>query len=271
MTWLDGQVVLVTGGGSGLGRAIVERFVREGASVAVLDRSAEKLAALRERLGSRIIAIAGDVTKLEDNQRAVAETVQAFGRLDCFVGNAGLHDASTPLATMPAESLSSAFDELMGVNVKGYLLGAKASLGELLRTDGRIIFTVSNAAFDPGGGGVLYTSSKWAVRGLITQLAYELAPRVRVNGVAPGPLASDLRGPEALGLQDTAIAVAERLAKSVKAASPLGFLPEASDYTGMYVLLASRTESLTITGSVIRGDCGVGIRGLHRPRGGDAL
>ena len=213
MTWLDGQVVLVTGGGSGLGRAIVERFVREGASVAVLDRSAEKLAALRDQLGSRIIAIAGDVTKLEDNQRAVAETVQAFGRLDCFVGNAGLHDASTPLATMSAESLSSAFDELMGVNVKGYLLGAKASLSELLRTDGRIIFTVSNAAFDPGGGGVLYTSSKWAVRGLITQLAYELAPRVRVNGVAPGPLASDLRGPEALGLQDTAIAVGERLAK----------------------------------------------------------
>ena len=159
----------------------------------------------------------------------------------------------------------------MGVNVKGYLLGAKAALSELLRTNGRIIFTVSNAAFDPGGGGVLYTASKWAVRGLICQLAHELAPRIRVNGVAPGPLASDLRGPSALGLQDTVIAEGERLAKSVKAASPLAFLPNAADYTGMYVLLASRSESLTITGSVIRGDCGVGIRGLHRPRGGDGL
>ena len=271
MTWLNGEIALVTGGASGLGRAVVERFVREGAYVAVFDRSAEKLAALQDHLGPSIVTIVGDVTSLEDNQRAVAETVKAFGRLDCFVGNAGLHDASTPLAGLAAEPLSSAFDELFGVNVKGYLLGAKAALGELLRTNGRIIFTVSNAAFDPGGGGVLYSASKWAVRGLICQLAYELAPRIRVNGVAPGPLASDLRGPLALGLQDTAIAEGARLAKSVKAASPLAFLPKAADYTGMYVLLASRSESLTITGSVIRGDCGVGIRGLHRPRGGDGL
>ena len=74
-----------------------------------------------------------------------------------------------------------------------------------------------------------------------------------------------------MGLQDTMIADGERLAKSVKAASPLAFLPNAADYTGMYVLRASRSESLTLTGSVIRGDCGVGIRGLHRPRGGDGL
>lgn len=271
MTWLEGQVALVTGGASGLGRAVVERFVREGAHVAVFDRSAEKLAALHDHLGSSILTVGGDVTSLADNQRAVSETVKAFGRLDCFVGNAGLHDASKPLAALPAEPLSAAFDELFGVNVKGYLLGAKAALAELLRMNGRIIFTVSNAGFDPGGGGVLYTSSKWAVRGLISQLAYELAPRIRVNGVAPGPLASDLRGPQALGLQDTAIAGGERLAESVQASSPLGFLPDASDYTGMYVLLAARSESLTITGSVIRGDCGVGIRGLHQPRGGDAL
>ena len=271
MIWLNEEIVLVTGGASGLGRAIVERFVREGAKVGVFDRSAEKLAVLQDHLGSSIVTIVGDVTSVEDNQRAVAETVKAFGKLDCFVGNAGLHDASTPLAALDAESLTKAFDQLFSVNVKGYLLGAKAALTELLKTNGRIIFTVSNAAFDPGGGGVLYTSSKWAVRGLICQLAHELAPRIRVNGVAPGPLASDLRGPPALGLQDTMIADGERLAKSVKAASPLAFLPNAADYTGMYVLLASRSESLTITGSVIRGDCGVGIRGLHRPRGGDGL
>jgi len=74
-----------------------------------------------------------------------------------------------------------------------------------------------------------------------------------------------------LGLQDKVIADGERLAEGVPKSSPLGFLPQAADYTGMYVLLASRSESLTITGSVIRGDCGVAIRGSRRPRGGDDL
>ena len=271
MTWLDGEVALVTGGGSGLGRAIVERFVREGAHVVAFDRSAENLAALKDHLGSAIVTVIGDVTSPEDNQRAVAETVKAFGKLDCFVGNAGIHDGSIPLVTLSIEQLSGGFDELFGVNVKGYLLGAKAALPELLRVNGRMIFTVSNAGFNTAGGGVLYTASKWAVRGLIKQLAYEFAPRIRVNGVAPGPLASNLRGPRALGLEHEEIAEGERLAENVKKSSPLGFLPKAADYTGMYVLLAARSESLTITGSVIRGDGGVDIRGSRRPRGGDEL
>ena len=271
MTWLDGQVALITGGASGLGRAVVERFVREGARVAVLDRSREKLEALERDLGPSVVAVPGDVTTLEDNERAVAATVEAFGRLDTFIGNAGIHDASVPLVDLEAERLSTAFDQLFGVNVKGYLLGAKAALEALRQSEGRVIFTVSNAGFDPGGGGVLYTASKWAVRGLITQLAYEFAPRIRVNGVAPGPFESDLSGPRAFGLEGATIARAEGMAERVGAASPLGFLPNAADYTGMYVLLAARSESLTITGSVIRGDGGVGIRGLHRPRGGDDL
>ena len=75
---------------------------------------------------------------------------------------------------------------MFGVNVKGYLLGAKAAYRELAKTRGSIIFTVSNAGFYPCGGGPLYTASKHAVVGLIRQLAYELAPSVRVNAVAPG-------------------------------------------------------------------------------------
>ena len=271
VSWLNGDVALVTGGASGLGRAIVERYVSEGARVGILDRSLEKLEALKTELGADIAVVQGDVTSLADNERAVAETVGTFGRLDCLVGNAGIHDGSVPLVDMAGNALSTAFDELFDVNVKGYILGAKAALRELVRTNGRIVFTVSNAGFDPGGGGVLYSASKWAVRGLITQLAYELAPRVRVNGVAPGPLASDLRGPRALDLDNTAIAGHPALEERVRTSSPLGFLPEAIDYTGMYVLLAARSESLTMTGSVIRGDGGVGIRGLHRPRGGDGL
>src|SRR6202046_721507 len=205
MGWLENKVALVTGGASGLGRAIVESFVEEGANAAILDRARERSEELAQRLGERVAAIVGDVTVLEDHQRAVAETVQRFGRLDCFVGNAGIWDFSISLAAIPDDRIGDAFDELFGVNVKGYLLGAKAAYRELAKTRGSIIFTVSNAGFDPAGGGPLYTASKHAVVGLIRQLAYARAHAVRVNGVAPGPIETDLRGPGALGMADRSI------------------------------------------------------------------
>jgi 2,3-dihydroxy-2,3-dihydrophenylpropionate dehydrogenase len=90
MGWLENKVALVTGGASGLGRAIVERFVDEGAQVAILDRARARTEDLANQLGDRVAAIVGDVTDLGDNQRAVAETVAKFGQLDCFVGNAGI-------------------------------------------------------------------------------------------------------------------------------------------------------------------------------------
>lgn len=271
MGWLEGQVALVTGGGSGLGRAVVDRFVREGARVGVLDRSAEKLDKCKVDLGDEIVTIRGDVTSLVANRKAVAATVKRFGRLDTLVGNAGIWDYFSSLAATPDDALSKAFDELFAINVKGCLLGAKAALPALIESRGSIIFTVSNAGFDPGGGGPLYTASKFALRGLVTQLAYELAPKVRVNGVAPGALASDLRGPAALGMADMAISSVEGIDEMVKAVVPLGFLPTAEDYTGMYVLLAARDESRTITGTVLRGDGGIGVRGLGQTRGGDDL
>jgi NAD(P)-dependent dehydrogenase (short-subunit alcohol dehydrogenase family) len=104
MVWLEGKAALVTGGGSGLGRAIAARFIEEGASVSVLDRSAERNRELSSQFGGKIVTITGDVTSFEDNQRAVAETVVRFGRLDCFVGNAGIRDYSLPLVRIPARS-----------------------------------------------------------------------------------------------------------------------------------------------------------------------
>lgn len=91
-----GQVALVTGGGSGIGRAVVARFIAEGAKVGVMDRVAARSDALRGDFGAAVVTVDGDVTRLDDNKRAVAETVRTFGQLDVFVGNAGIFDSNVP-------------------------------------------------------------------------------------------------------------------------------------------------------------------------------
>ncbi|HEX6031115.1 MAG TPA: 3-(cis-5,6-dihydroxycyclohexa-1,3-dien-1-yl)propanoate dehydrogenase [Tepidiformaceae bacterium] len=264
MGWLDDTAVLVTGAGSGLGRAVVERFLAEGAQVGVLEINPDKAQQLQTDLSGVSVTV-GDATKFDDNERAVAATAGAFGKLDVFVGNAGLWDFSRSLEALPADAIPEAFDEIFHLNVMGYMLGAKAALPRLRETKGSIIFTVSNAGFWPGGGGPLYVASKHAVMGLVKQLAYELAPDVRVNGVAPGGMPTDLRGPRALGLADRSWG-AMPVDRMMEEFSPLRRAIAPEDYTGHYVLLASRANSLTVTGSVHNCDGGVGIRG--RPQDG---
>jgi cis-2,3-dihydrobiphenyl-2,3-diol dehydrogenase len=267
MGWLDGKVALVTGGASGLGRAIIARFIQEGAGVAVLDRSSDGCARLRSELGDAAVVTEGDVTSMADNQRAVVECVARFGKLDCFVGNAGIWDYSMSLARLPEDKISAAFDEVFGINVKGYLFGVKAALPELLESRGNVIFTVSNAGFYVAGGGPLYTASKHAVVGLVRQLAFELAPKIRVNGVAPGAIPTDIRGPRSLGMEGRSISSIP-LEDFVEKFIPLMKLPEPADYTAHYVLLASNENSPTATGAIINCDGGMGVRGFPRPAGG---
>ena len=260
MGWLDDHTVLVTGAGSGLGRALVERFVTEGARVGVLELDTDKATALADAFGASVSVTVGDATSFDDNRRAVADTVATFGALDVFVGNAGVWDYSISLEALDPDRVDAAFDEVFRLNVKGYLLGAKAALPELRRTNGSIIFTVSNSGFWPGGGGPMYIASKHAVVGLVKQLAYELAPDVRVNGVAVGAMPTDLRGPRSFGLDQTSFSSlpVDAIAR-VTTALERPMAPE--DYTGHYVLLASRNESRTTTGSVHICDGGVGVKG----------
>ncbi len=176
---------------------MVARFVEE--RRACRDhgtRVASRAEQLRADLGDAVIGIAGDVSTLDDNRRAVAETVRAFGqKLDVFVGNAGIFDVYASFADLSDDKLSQAYDELFGVNVKGCIFGARAALRpELRKTNGSMVFTASVAGLTSGGGGVLYTASKHAVVGLVRELAVELAPDIRVNGVAPGGTMTDLRG-----------------------------------------------------------------------------
>ena len=131
---LQGQVSLITGGASGLGRAIVDRFVAEGARVAVLDRSVQGLETLAEDHGERVTGIAGDVRSLASNQEAVRRCVEGFGRLDCAIANAGIWDYGMHIVDLPDDKLEQAFDELMGANLKGPRHAGRRVLSSLLDT-----------------------------------------------------------------------------------------------------------------------------------------
>jgi NAD(P)-dependent dehydrogenase (short-subunit alcohol dehydrogenase family) len=260
---LDGQVALVTGGGSGIA-AVVARFIAEGARVAVLDRVAARAEKIRAEFGEAAIGIAGDVALLADNKPVVAETVRAFGHLDVFVANAGIFDVYEELAEFDEDKLGRAFDELFGVDVKGVVFGAKAAFPELTKTNGCMVFTASVAGFNSGGG-ALYTASKHAVVGLIRQLAAELGPLIRVNGVAPGGTMTDLRGLQSLGNDDRSqfadLAIAERL----RAANPLHMALTPGEIAGACVFLASRGSAAGITGTIVTVDVGSSLR-MPRPR-----
>lgn len=106
--------------------------------------------------------------------------------------------------------------------------------------------------------------------GLIRQLAYELAPAVRVNGVAPGPIETDLRGPDALGQAERSIA-SVGLSKVAAPNVPLGKVPATADYAGGYVFLASRRDSRPATGGVLKLDAGIAVRGIGRAAAGGGL
>jgi NAD(P)-dependent dehydrogenase (short-subunit alcohol dehydrogenase family) len=251
---LDGEVALVTGGASGLGLAIVRNFIAEGACVAVLDRAAHRLPAVTEEFGPAVIGVAGDVTAYDDNARAVAQTVAAFGKLSIFVGNAGVYDNHAALATIDGAKLGAAFDELLGVNVKGYLLGVRAAHDELKRTHGSVVLTGSISSFFAGYGGVLYITAKHAIVGMTRQLAQELAPEIRVNAVAPGAIPSNLAGLRALDQGPYAPPTRTDEDYLLKAT------PEAGDYAPIYAFLASRAAAKVLTGAVVLADGGGSLR-----------
>lgn len=269
--WLQGYSTLITGGGSGIGRAVAERFLAEGANVTVFGRDKAKL---DELASDRVHTVAGDVRDPEALSRAVAETVERFGKLDTLVANAGIWDYQRQLTRLSADELDASFDEVFSVNVKGYVLAAHAAWPALVRSRGSIVMTLSNASFYVNGGGPLYTASKHACLGLMRELAYELAPKVRVNGVACGGMNTDLRGPASLDLAGRSIGTSFAKKRPDTPPPPIPLhdsSTEPADFTGPYVLLAARDQSGTITGHAINADGGIGVRGFANAAGGDHL
>ncbi|MBM4261903.1 MAG: SDR family NAD(P)-dependent oxidoreductase [Deltaproteobacteria bacterium] len=257
MQWLENEVAVVTGAGSGIGKAVVKRFIEEGAQVVAFDLSAERLKTLKEEC-AEVAIVQGDVRSVDDNRKAVATAVAQFGKLSVFVGNAGIHDGRRKLDGLSDTELANGFDEVFGVNIRGYLLGAKAALPELKKTKGRMVFTLSTSSFYVGGG-VLYVASKHAALGLMRQLANELAPDIRVNGVAPSGTATNLRTAPSLMGNNQAPASPVGAGRSAGVANNiLNFNIAPEDHASAYVLLAS-SQSKTMTGTVLHTDAGRGV------------
>jgi NAD(P)-dependent dehydrogenase (short-subunit alcohol dehydrogenase family) len=202
----------------------------------------------------------GDATRLADARAAVRQAAEAFGGLDVLVNCVGIFDFYRGLADIPGDQLDAAFDEMFAVNVKSQLVTVQAALPELRRSGGAVVLTVSTSGFYPGRGGILYVASKFAVRGCVIALAHELAPDVRVNGVAPGgTLGTELTGPCSLGLSGRVLGATAGRAEDLRRRTPLQVALSAGDHAGSYVLLAS-DRARGITGTVVHSDGGAGVK-----------
>jgi 2,3-dihydroxy-2,3-dihydrophenylpropionate dehydrogenase len=257
--WLEGKSALVVGGGSGIGRAVVDAFRAEGAKVAVLERDNDKCELLRQQLPA-VPVIDGDAVTRDANDRAVAAAVDAFGGLDTLVNCVGIFDFYQGICDIDADDVPSAFDEMFRTNVLSHLQSVKAAVPALRAATGSsIVLTASASSFYPGRGGVLYVSSKFAVRGLVAALAPELAPRIRVNGVAPGgTVNTDLRGLASLGQDGSRLDDTPDRARDLVARTPLNVALSGEDHAFSYVFLAS-DRSRGITGEIVRPDGGFGL------------
>lgn len=257
---LDGKVLVCTGGGSGIGRATIDALVLAGASVVVLEIDEGK-AELLASLGDCIEVVHGDATSSRDNAAAVSLALDRWGRVDGVASFVGIFDHYLALEEIGDERLDDAFTEIFDVNVKSALVTARAALPALRRTPGgSITLTLSTSSFYPGRGGILYVASKFALRGVVAELAHELAPDVRVNGVAPGgTLHTDLRGARSLGMAERRLDDKPGRAGELAHRTPLGVALTPAHHAGAYVFLASDAAS-GITGEIIRSDGGIGVR-----------
>ena len=180
---LEHKVALISGGARGLGRAMADEFVAEGARVVIGDVLHDESEAAADALGDRAIAVGLDVTNEDAWAAAVAATTSAFGRLNVLVNNAGRAEGS-PLATTSLES----YRRVTEVNQTGVFLGMRSVIEPMTAAGGGSIVNVSSIDGLVGSPRIIsYVASKWAVRGMTKAAAMELAPRnIRVNSVHPG-------------------------------------------------------------------------------------
>jgi len=245
------RIAVVTGGGSGIGRASALLFAREGARVVVVDRredTAKAAAEEIEKAGGQALAIRADVARAADNEAVVNQAVARWGRLDVFYANAGVPQFPTPIEDVDENT----FDQIMAVNVKGVFLGAKYALRVMKgQRSGVFLITASTSAIRPRPGVQSYSASKGAVVTLAKSLALESAPfGVRVVAIAPvateTPMLATFMGKKE---------VDEEGMRRYRGTVPLGRLNAPEDVARAALFLAS-DDAAMITGSCVEVDGG---------------
>jgi NAD(P)-dependent dehydrogenase (short-subunit alcohol dehydrogenase family) len=244
---LSGKVALVTGAGSGIGRAIAIAFAREGARVALVGRRRLPLEQVAAEIGENAVAIPGDVSNREDIERVVSETVRQFGHLNVLVNNAAKLVAGT------AESHSEQdWDDTYDTNVKGLWLLARAALPHMRKAGkGSIVNISSVVGLVAAKNRVAYSSSKGAVTLMTKAMALDHAhEQIRVNCICPGIVDTELVAQFVNNAPDPEAARKQRIALH-----PLGRFGQPEDIAHAAVYLAS-DESAWVTGTAIPVDGG---------------
>jgi len=244
---LQGKTALVTGAASGFGRAIARRFAREGAQVAVVDLNAEGARAVAAEIGDAAIAVACDVADGAQVASCFNDTVQAFGKVDVVVNNAGWSHPNQPLLDVDYQT----FRKVYAINVDSIFHMTHAALPHWRQIGGGVMLNVgSTAGIRPRPGLTWYNSSKGAVNLMTRSLAVELAPdKVRVCALAPVMGVTGLLE-TFMGMPDT-----PQNREKFLATIPLGRLCEPEDMANAALFLAS-DEAEFLTGVVLEVDGG---------------
>src|SRR5277367_1403819 len=246
---LANKVAIVTGGNSGIGKAVALELAKQGASL-VIDYvshpdAAEAVEAQITALGAQVIGVLADVSKLDDLQRLIAAAVSKFGRLDVMVNNAGVETRTSVLETTEAQ-----YEKVMEINLKSAFFGTQIAARQMIAQGGggRIINITSVHEDWPMPGNTAYCLAKGGMRMLTRTAGVELAPHgIRVVGVGPGAVATPIN---LSTMNDPAL-----LAK-LNAAIPLGRMAEPDEIANVVVFLASDAAKY-ITATTIFADGGI--------------